>query len=247
MATRSASVEIGKIVRSDSHVRYTCQIFGPGEHRIAPEPDDYAFGTFVRVPLRRLPARADVAVTPSSSTPRSDVAMDRQVVQRQGKATFWAVGLVYDTILLNPAFGSLGPRLNTEDQAPLFSPDYLSERAVLVLVLLLGAVAERATGSAIVTHGVPPIAPELGAVATTISDAEIRAFHVFADERAPGGETAYLHMGYLPHAIAQDNPLLPVALLHTVERLERLCPENAALLGLVKRNFAWRLKVEATG
>ena len=37
------------------------------------------------------------------------------------------------------------------------------------------------------------------------------------------------------------------ALLHTVERLERLCPENAALLSLVKRNFAWRQKVEATG
>ena len=55
MATRSAAVEIGKIVRSDSHVRYTCQIFGPGEHSIAPEPDDYAFGTFVRVPLRRRP------------------------------------------------------------------------------------------------------------------------------------------------------------------------------------------------
>ena len=62
-----------------------------------------------------------------------------------------------------------------------------------------------------------------------------------------GGETPYLHMGYLPHAIAQENPLLPVALLHTVERLERLCPENAALLSLVKRNFAWRQKVEATG
>ena len=55
MATRSAAVEIGKIVRSDSHVRYTCQIFGPGELAAAPDPDDYAFGSFVRVPLRRLP------------------------------------------------------------------------------------------------------------------------------------------------------------------------------------------------
>jgi hypothetical protein len=155
--------------------------------------------------------------------------------------------LIYDTILLNPAFGALGPRLNTEDQNPLFSPDYLSERAVLVSVLLLGTALERSGAPAAVMHGVPPIAPELGAVAATMSDAEIRAFHIFADGRQPGGETPYLHMGYLPHAIAQENPLLPVALLHTVERLERLCPENAALLGLVKRNFAWRQKVEATG
>jgi len=246
MATRALSVEIGKIVRSDSHVRYTCQIFGPGEHSVAPEPDDYAFGTFVRVPLRRLPARADVAPEFSLPAPSSDVALPVRVAQRRGGA-FWAVGLVYDTILLNPAFGSLGPRLNTEDQAPLFSPDYLSERAVLVSVLLLGAALERSGASAVVTHGVPPIAPELGAVAATMSDAEIRAFHIFADGRAPGGATPYLHMGYLPHAIAQENPLLPVALLHIVERLERLCPENAALLSLVKRNFAWRQKVEATG
>lgn len=245
MATRAPAVEIGKIVRSDSHVRYTCQIFGPGEHSVAPEPDDYAFGTFVRVPLRRLPARADIAPESYLPSPAADVA-PRQVAQRRGSG-FWAVGLVYDTILLNPAFGSLGPRLNTEDQAPLFSPDYLSERAVLVSVLLLGTALERSGAPAVVMHGVPPIAPELGAVAATLGDAEIRAFHLFADGRPPGGETPYLHMGYLPHAIAQENPLLPVALLHTVERLERLCPENAALLGLVKRNFAWRQKVEATG
>jgi hypothetical protein len=246
MATQAMAVEIGKIVRSDSHVRYTCQIFGPAEHSVAPEPDDYAFGTFVRVPLRRLPKRVDVASEFSLPAPSADVAPQRQAVQRQ-RRSFWAVGLIYDTILLNPTFGSLGPRLNTEEQAPLFSPDYLTERAVLVSVLLLGAALERSGSPAVVTHGVPPIAPELGAVATTMSDAEIRAFHIFADGRAPGGETPYLHMGYLPHAIAQENPLLPVALLHTVERLERLCPENAALLGLVKRNFAWRQKVEATG
>ncbi|HEY7093647.1 MAG TPA: hypothetical protein VH393_10730 [Ktedonobacterales bacterium] len=246
MATRSATVEIGKIVRSDSHVRYTCQIFGPGEHSVAPEPDDYAFGTFVRVPLRRLPARADVAPESYLPAPESEVA-PRQAVQRRSGKGFWAVGLIYDTILLNPAFGSLGPRLNSEDQNPLFSPDYLSERAVLVSVLLLGTALERTGAPAAIAHGVPPIAPELGAVAATMSDAEIRAFHIFADGRPPGGETPYLHMGYLPHAIAQENPLLPVALLHTVERLERLCPENAALLSLVKRNFAWRQKVEATG
>jgi hypothetical protein len=98
-----------------------------------------------------------------------------------------------------------------------------------------------------VRHGVPPVAPDLGAVVSSMSDAEVRAFHHFADGSPPGGARSYLHMGYLPHAVAQDHPLLPLAMLHTVERLERLCPENAALLAIVKRNFAWRLKVQATG
>ncbi len=37
--------------------------------------------------------------------------------------------------------------------------------------------------------------------------------------------------------------LLPLAMLRTIERLEALLPENAALLSIVKRNLAWRLKV----
>jgi hypothetical protein len=36
-------------------------------------------------------------------------------------------------------------------------------------------------------------------------------------------------------------------MLRTVERLEALLPENAALLTIVKRNLAWRLKVLAAG
>jgi hypothetical protein len=155
----------------------------------------------------------------------------------------WAVGLIYDTILVNPDFGTLGPRLSSDAQIELFSPDYLTERAVLLSILLLGTMSESPGRPPRVRHGVPPIAPDLGAVVSGATDAEVRTFHVFRDETGP----AYLHMGYLPHAIAQINSLMPVAMLHTVERLERLCPENAALLSIVKRNFAWRLKVETAG
>jgi len=251
------AISIGKIVRSESHVRYTCQVFGPGETVAPPEPADYAFGSFVRLPLRFHPAGADVAqlapalTTSAQPAPRSDALIPREIglVGHSGGSdhSAWAVGLIYDTILLNPAFGTLGPRLSTDEQVTLFSPDYLSERAVLVSILLLGSVSAEPRAPLHIRHGVPPVAPDLGAVVSSMSDAEVRAFHHFADGSPPGGARAYLHMGYLPHAVAQDHPLLPLAMLHTVERLERLCPENAALLAIVKRNFAWRLKVQATG
>jgi hypothetical protein len=245
------SVSIGKIVRSDSHVRYTCQIFGPGEIAQPPEPTDYAFGTFVRVPLRAgysqpdllpLPTAPDATTRPSRALPSADV-----LVSGADSEHTWAVGLIYDTILVNPDFGTLGPRLSSDTQVELFSPDYLSERAVLVSILLLGTIWEHPNGSARVRHGVPPVAPDLSAVVGGMSEAEVRAFHLFADYSGPADIQPYLHMGYLPHAIAQVNPLMPVAMLHTIERLERLCPENAALLSIVKRNFAWRLKVETAG
>jgi hypothetical protein len=240
-----APISIGKIVRSDSHVRYTCQIFNAGETAQPPEPSDYAFGCFVRIPLRASVKRADVADEQSEGAPPAGRARPRADVLSPAdshlSAPAWAVGLIYDTILVNPEFGSLGPRLSSDAQVELFSPDYISERAVLVSILLLGTTSATRADAPCVRHGVPPIAPDLGAVVVAMSDAEVRAFHVFGDG------TAYLHMGYLPHAIAQVNPLLPLAMLHTVERLERLCPENAALLSIVQRNFAWRLKVETAG
>jgi hypothetical protein len=255
MADATGSVVIGKIVRSESHVRYTCQVYGQGEIAEPPEPVDYAFGSFVRVPLRAGPARADVLSLP----PRADIREDGYSAARlpatrtagRQEPECWAVGLIYDTILLNPAFGTLGPRLSNDEQVELFSPDYVAERAVLVSILLLGTMTPEHGGrerSGIrVAHGVPPLAPDLGAEVAALPETDVRAFHHFADLAAPGGTRPYLHMGYLPHAVALDNPLLPLAMLRTIERLEGMFPENAALLSIVKRNFAWRLKVQSAG
>jgi len=244
-AQAADAISIGKIVRSESHVRYTCQVYGPGEVAVPPEPADYAFGSFVRLPLRASSARALDA--PLAGPPSADVvAFSLPPGSREGHADLTAIGLIYDTILVNPAFGTLGPRLSNDEQVALFSPDYLSERAILISVLLLGTMAggDKAPH---VLHGVPALAPDLGAEVSVLPEAAVRAFHSFADAGAPGGARPYLHMGYLPHAIAQDNPLLPLAMLRTIERLERLFPENAALLSIVKRNFAWRLKVQTAG
>lgn len=247
-------VELGKIVKSDSHVRYMCQIYAHGEVSAPPRPVDYAFGTFVRVPLRAATLESDVATL----TPTTWLGSDALVPIAEPSQ--WAVGVIYDTILVNPAFGALGPRLSNETQVELFSPDYVSERAVLVAILLLGTLSIGGRQPALagngrhagparysVRHGVPPIAPELGAVISTLPEAEVHAFHYFPDGGRPGGDGPYLHMGYLPHVIAQDNPLLPMAVLQIIDRLEHLFPANAALLSIVKRNFAWRLKVETAG
>jgi hypothetical protein len=215
---------IGKIVKSDSHINYVCQIAAPGEVAQVPRPTDYAFGQFVRIRVRA-----------GNEGAGSNGAMPMR--------ESWAVGVIYDTILVNPDFGTLGPRLSNDAQMELFSPDYLSERAVLIYLLVLGLV--RADGS--VSHGVPPVALELGSEVETLSPPEVQAFHYFADHGEPGGERSYLHMGYLPHVIVQRNSLLPLVTLRIIDQLQALFPQHLALLGIVKQNFAWRLKVEATG
>jgi hypothetical protein len=235
-----AAVGIGKIVGSESHVRYTCQIFGPGEVATPPDPSAYAFGGFVRLPLRTALAAADVA----GLEPRPTAAMRSDALMPAPAQPLWAVGFIYDTILVNPAFGTLGPRLSNDEQLAVFSPDYLAERAVLVSILVLGTMSGEGAPTGRVTHGVPALAPDLGAVVEPLTETQVRAFHTFAD--TPQARP-YLHLGYLPHTVAQDHPLLPLAMLRTVERLEALLPENASLLAIVKRNLAWRLKVLAAG
>ncbi len=230
---------IGKIVKSDSHINYVCQIYGPREVEVEPGSADYAFGRFVRVAIR------------SNQASDPDATLDFALGISQEPVTY-AVGVIYDTILLNPAFGSLGPRLSNETQVELFSPDYISEKAVLIYVMVLGMM-ELGSPAAIATvlstmHGVPLLSLELGSEIETMTDEEVRAFHFFSDP-ASGSDSAvpYLHMGYLPHIIAQRNSLLPMVTLRIIDQLERLFPQNLSLLSIVKRNFAWRLKVETTG
>src|SRR5712691_2585986 len=151
---------IGKIVKSDSHINYVCQIYGPREVEVEPSPADYAFGRFVRVAVRS--------------------------------------GLNDDPTKL--AFGSLGPRLSNETQVELFSPDYISEKAILIYVMVLGMVEQRtsAQGKAeilSIMHGVPLLSLELGSEIEIMSDEEVRAFHFFSDPERLENQAEYLHMG----------------------------------------------------
>src|SRR5437868_13515975 len=195
---------IGKIVKSDSHINYVCQIYGPREVEVEPDPSDYAFGRFVRVAVRSGP----------SDDPNTQ--LDLALGKSQEPVTY-AVGVIYDTILLNPAFGSLGPRLSNETQVELFSPDYISEKAVLIYVMVLGMLEQRMVPASqpemlSVMHGVPLLSLELGSEIETMTDEEVRVFHFFRDP--VGDDREYLHMGYLPHIIAQRHSLLPMVTLH---------------------------------
>lgn len=228
---------IGKIVKSCSHINYICQIYGPLEIETPPDIAEYAFGRFVRVVV---PPRM-------SDLPR----YGKETNQDRDEEPFChAVGVIYDTQLLNPAFGSLGPRLSNETQVEVFSPDYLAEKAVLVHLLMLGMVEHQksAGGSfkSCIVHGIPSFPLELNSSVETMIDEEVHGFHFFHDQgNAVNHE--YIHMGYLPHMIAQQNSLIPQVILRIIDQLEILFPQHCALLSILKRNFAWRLKVETAG
>lgn len=144
------------------------------------------------------------------------------------------IGVIYDTTLMNPEFGSLGPRLSPQEDLRVFSPDYLSERVTLVGVVALGAMGPDGA----VHQGVPAVATTIDARVRCLAHDEIRAFH-----RVDGG----LQLAYLPMLTGMRSPLTPYLMLDIIARVMQLFPEEAARLALLGDNLAWKARVEPVG
>lgn len=194
---------LGKIVRSNSHIDYVCQVYAPGEVAQPPAPADYAFGTFVQMALNIQPQT-------------------------------WLVGLVYNTVLLNPDFGNLGPRLSPSAELAVFAPDYLQEKATLIGIIAIGTLT--ATKQAI--QGVPALAALTDAPVDTMSNDQIKAFH-------QGNPS--VRMAYLPLLLSQGSLLTVHLLQGVITQLRQLFPEYTCSLAVLQRELMWQSQVGPLG
>lgn len=196
-------VAIGKVVRSNSHIDYVCQVRGPGEVAVPPSASDYAFGTFVRIPI--------------------------------GAERGYLVGLIYNTMLLNPDFGNLGPRLSPAPDLAVFSPDYLAEKVTLVGIIAIGAVNSDGSSS----HGVPPLAAQIDTIISTLGDEAVRDFHTTSVGR--------VQVGYTPLLLTQGGATGRHLLLRVIDRLMALFPAQLAPLTVLRNQVAWQAIVAPVG
>lgn len=201
---------IGKIVKSNSHVDYVCQVFGPGEVEHAPAPADFAFGSFVAMPLDENAAGG----------PR-------------------LVGIIYNTLLLNPEFGSLGPRLSPRAETEIFAPDYLAETATLVGIIAVGWFAPDGRAR----HGVPAVAAPVNGPVRRLTLEELLQFHT------PGQNAGQVQpsLHYAPLLLAQNHPLIAPLLLSVIDQLSELFPASRSQLAVVRDNLAWKSIVQPAG
>lgn len=196
---------VGKLAKSNSHTDYTCQVYSPGEVEVSPSPADYAFSSFVRIPL--------------------------------SGGINNLVGLIYDTVLLNPAFGNLGPRLSPTPDLAIFSPDYLAEKVTLVGITAIGMLSS--DGTAI--HGVPPVAAQIDAMVERMDDEAIRHFHY-----SPGSSQT-VQIGYAPLLLGLGSPLAHHLLLNVVDRLTALFPDQTAHISVLRGELAWQTVIGPLG
>ena len=230
--------QIGVIVNSNSHIDYVCQVFGPFEREQRPAPDAYAFGAFVAIGL----FESFLAEKPSLPTPiqktfkptghRTDGGADVAAYGDSRAAEL--VGVVYNTLLVNPNFGNLGPRLSSRTEQAVFTPDLIDETATLVGVLALGW--QDANGP---QQGTPRLAAEVNAAVRRLSDEEVRQFHRDAHGRPS--------LRYAATLLAQNNPLVPALLLEIIDGLGGLFPQEQAILRVMRDNVAWKAMVRPAG
>jgi hypothetical protein len=140
------------------------------------------------------------------------------------------IGVIYATQLVNPAYGALGPRLSTEQELPVFSPDYLQETATILGVSLVGT-AHHSARRVDYNQATPILAPAVDAPVNLLAEDEVRAFHRPADRLA---------LAYFPRLLARPFPSLPDLLCTIIDRLIAAFPVERPRLEVARQNIRWR-------
>ena len=145
-----------------------------------------------------------------------------------------AVGVVYDTQLLNPEYGNFGPRLSSREELKVLSPDFLDEQGILLGILLVGWRVRADGGGWSIRHGVPRRVVPVGQDVFRLSDEETYGFHA----TGPGGAVQlHYYSQVLAHAREFAVPLVETI----IEQLEPSCaPGERQRLCVLKKSLIWQ-------
>jgi len=141
-----------------------------------------------------------------------------------------AVGIIYNSQLINPEYGRLGPRLSSSaDMNAVFSPDLVNEQGVLVGLLLVGSVDERG----ISRQGVPRAVIAVNSEVITMGEEEVRSFHTDKNDR--------LRLRYYSQVIMHARQFAPQLLLAVLDQLEAIFGEASKTeIAVLRRSLNWQ-------
>src|ERR1043165_5853735 len=139
------------------------------------------------------------------------------------------VGLIYNSQLINPEFGRLGPRLSSSaEMNAVFSPDMVNEQGIFIGLLLVGWAEDDGAH-----QGIPRTVIAVNSDVTTMSDEEVRAFHT--DKRGR------LAMRYYSHVLTHARQFAPQLLLAVLDQLEALFGnQSRSEIAVLRRTLNWQ-------
>ncbi len=147
-------------------------------------------------------------------------------IELEGEAI---IGVIHNSMLVNPEYANYGPRLSPKPDLVNFSPDYINEQGMLIGILLLGAIDKNGRTS----HGIPRRVIPPGMEVFKYDSGEIRKFHL--------DQKGVLQVHYYSQVIAHAGAL-GVPLLESI--IDQLLPEchneDRNRLGVLKQTLAWQ-------
>ncbi|KAM3096232.1 hypothetical protein ACKFKG_11270 [Phormidesmis sp. 146-35] len=117
-----------------------------------------------------------------SDAPNADDYGFGTFVKLETEDRHWAIGIVYNSQLLNPMFMNTGPRLSSEPD-PLFTPDLINETRTLLWTVLVGSL-EPNNGSPFGIQGIPRVVVPVNTPVSTMTQEEIYHFHLNLERRS---------------------------------------------------------------
>jgi hypothetical protein len=139
------------------------------------------------------------------------------------------VGVIYNSILMNPDYANYGPRLSPKPELGGFSPDYLNEQGLLIGILLLGTSSREGK----VLHGVPRRVVPAGQDVYKIEASEVKRFH--------SDENECLQIHYYSQIVAHAGLFATPLLEAIIEELSLDCSDDdKKRLGVLKQSLAWQ-------
>lgn len=145
------------------------------------------------------------------------------------------IGVIYNSMLMNPDYANFGPRLSSAQELGGFSPDFINEQGCLIGVLSLGSKDKNGKITQNIPTRIIPAGTEIFAAETE----KIKAFHT--DEN--GKLQIHYYSQIIAHAGAFGVPLLE----SIIEGLgENGCSDDdKKRLVVLKQSLAWQRTVGA--
>jgi hypothetical protein len=141
-----------------------------------------------------------------------------------------AVGVIYDSKLVNPEYASFGPRLSPRPALGSFSPDYINEQGIVIGILLLGTID--ADGK--VKHGVPRHIIPPGCAVSRMDARDLAGFHAGTN----GGVQLHYYSQVVAHAGVFAAPLME----SIIDNLCVDCTEaDRQRLTVLKQSLVWQM------
>lgn len=139
------------------------------------------------------------------------------------------IGVIYNSMLVNPEYASYGPRLSPAPELGNFSPDYLNEQGILIGILLVGT-KDKSSKS---LHGIPRGVVPAGADVYKIAPDEVTKFHT--------DESGSLQIHYFSQVVAHASAFAVPLLEAIIEQLSLDCPDaERQRLGVLKQTLTWQ-------